>query len=185
MAPYFPFGERVGFGTGETMNIKVRCFRLRVAARGSDVWALQSREAMQTLNLAYCELVSLLVSRASPTDQASRRRAKKGRKGAGGEVGGSQVREVAAYIVRCLRGEVRSVCYPEILYIYAQALLWVHLVVDWLDSWLDLRIIFDILCCASTHALGSSRRAGCNVYCVTTCDFRFGRRKQSRETSGY
>lgn len=61
---------------------------------------------MQTLNLAYCELVSLLVSRNLPNEQVSRRRAKKGGKGTGGGTSGSQVGEIAAYIIRCLRGEV-------------------------------------------------------------------------------
>ncbi|KAF8603928.1 hypothetical protein BDV93DRAFT_606304 [Ceratobasidium sp. AG-I] len=89
MAPYFPFGDRIGLGIGETIGIKVR-------------------EAMQTLNLAYCELVSLLVSRTLPTDPISRRRAKKGGKGTGEDLGGSQVSEVAAYIVRCLRGGAGS-----------------------------------------------------------------------------
>ncbi|KAF8755876.1 Rix1 complex component involved in 60S ribosome maturation [Rhizoctonia solani] len=85
MAPYFPFGETADLANIESINIK-------------------TREGLQTLNLAYAELVSLNISRTLPTDSAIRRRNKKGSKP---RTDGQQIDEVASYVVRTLRGEVR------------------------------------------------------------------------------
>ncbi|KAG9074105.1 hypothetical protein FRC06_010931 [Ceratobasidium sp. 370] len=91
ITPYFPFGELVGLGIGEIANIK-------------------AREAMQGLDIAYCELVSLLLSRPQQPEQGSKRHPRPKKRGAGlsDEFGGKQVREVAAYVVKCLRGEIGS-----------------------------------------------------------------------------
>ncbi|KAG8687126.1 hypothetical protein FRC08_012148 [Ceratobasidium sp. 394] len=91
MTPYFPFGEVVGLGIGEIVNAK-------------------TREAMQGLDIAYCELVSLLLSRPQQPEQSSKRhqRLKKREVGLSGESSGKQVREVAAYVVKHLRGEIVS-----------------------------------------------------------------------------
>ncbi|KAF8728472.1 Rix1 complex component involved in 60S ribosome maturation, partial [Rhizoctonia solani] len=83
MAPYFPFGETADLVNIESINIK-------------------TREGLQTLNLAYAELVSLNISRTLPTDSAIRRRNKKGSKP---RTDGQQIDEVASYVVRTLRGE--------------------------------------------------------------------------------
>jgi hypothetical protein len=64
---------------------------------------------MQTLNLAYSELVSLLISHIRSSDTAIRRLPKKGGKQTIQAVTRKQVDEVASYVVRCLRGEVRGV----------------------------------------------------------------------------
>ncbi|KAG8745252.1 hypothetical protein FRC10_008425 [Ceratobasidium sp. 414] len=91
MAPYFPFGEAVGLGIGEIINIK-------------------TQEAMQGLDIAYCELVSLLLSRPQQSEQSTKRHLRLKKRGVGlsDEPGGKQVREVAAYIVKCLREEIGS-----------------------------------------------------------------------------
>ncbi|QRV83339.1 Testis-expressed sequence 10 protein [Ceratobasidium sp. AG-Ba] len=89
MSVYFPFGDVAGLGVGETVSMK-------------------TREATQSLNLAYCELVSLSVSRASQLERRPKRlgRPNKKRTIIGSETGGKQVAEVAAYVKKCLRGEV-------------------------------------------------------------------------------
>ncbi|KAG9125814.1 hypothetical protein FRC07_006109 [Ceratobasidium sp. 392] len=91
IAPYFPFGETVGLRVGESANIK-------------------TREAMQNLNLAYCELVSLLVSRSRQSLESSSRYTQPKKRGTGlsDDLGGKQVCEVAVYVVECLRGEIGS-----------------------------------------------------------------------------
>ncbi|KAG8763449.1 hypothetical protein FRC11_003667 [Ceratobasidium sp. 423] len=86
IASYFPFGEGVALATIEPVNVK-------------------TREGLQSLNLAYAELISLYVSRVPPTDTGIRRRNKKGGKPM---ADGKQVNEVASYVVRALRGEAGS-----------------------------------------------------------------------------
>ncbi|CAE6405678.1 unnamed protein product [Rhizoctonia solani] len=85
MTPYFPFGE-MNLVAIEPINVK-------------------TYEGLQTLNLAYAELVSLRISRTPPIDTTIRRRNKKGNKSG---ADGKQVDEVASYVVRALRGEVGS-----------------------------------------------------------------------------
>ncbi|KAG8756162.1 hypothetical protein FRC12_010670 [Ceratobasidium sp. 428] len=77
---------------GETVNIK-------------------TREAMQSLNLAYCELVSFLVCQPQQLSQSLKRRARPRKSGDGlsDESSRKQVHEVAAYVVKCLRGELGSI----------------------------------------------------------------------------
>ncbi|ELU37883.1 rix1 complex component involved in 60S ribosome maturation domain-containing protein [Rhizoctonia solani AG-1 IA] len=93
MAPYFPFGETADLANIESINIK-------------------TREGLQTLNLAYAELVSLNISRTLPTDSAIRRRNKKGSKP---RTDGQQIDEVQVGSTPGLPSALSLIAYTSLL----------------------------------------------------------------------
>ncbi|QRW12075.1 Testis-expressed sequence 10 protein [Ceratobasidium sp. AG-Ba] len=76
MSVYFPFGDVAGLGVGETVSMK-------------------TREATQSLNLAYFGTASKKVGKTKQEKDNNRQRNR-----------WKQVAEVAAYVKKCLRGEV-------------------------------------------------------------------------------
>ncbi|QRW24482.1 Testis-expressed sequence 10 protein [Rhizoctonia solani] len=91
--------------TSQSLELVLSVVELARLVYGALIRDGDTREGLQTLNLAYAELVSLNISRTLPTDSAIRRRNKKGSKP---RTDGQQIDEVASYVVRTLRGEVGS-----------------------------------------------------------------------------